>query len=127
MNTTTEELPREEAKERSHTPGPWRAIEWSCHARTSVVRENDAGVQVYVAECAGLGEDTELAIANARLIAAAPEFLKALVAIERLDGEANTTALPDFRRMLAIASGIARAAIQSSQVHLRSVAPSRES
>lgn len=56
----------------SHTPGPWRAVEWTCHDATSVL----AGDRQQIAECSGFGRDTrESAIADARLIAAAPELL----------------------------------------------------
>lgn len=56
----------------THTPGPWKAIEWTCHAPTTVVAE---GGQV-IADCGRVGIDASEA--NARLIAAAPEMLAAL-------------------------------------------------
>jgi hypothetical protein len=61
---------------RQHTPGPWAAECWSCHAPTTVLAQPRGQTRV-IAECAGpdsLDEDT----ANARLIAAAPELLEAL-------------------------------------------------
>lgn len=55
-----------------HTPGPWKAASWQCHAETSVM----AGSQ-QVAECSGLGRHSDDCLADARLIAAAPELLEA--------------------------------------------------
>ena len=57
---------------KTHTPGPWQAIEWTCHAPTTVVVDDDAVVtkKRVVADC-----DTT---ADARLIAAAPDLLVAL-------------------------------------------------
>lgn len=52
-----------------HTPGPWRAEEWRCHAATTVLVDDDTcltGKRV-IAEC-----ETE---EDAHLIAAAPELL----------------------------------------------------
>lgn len=60
-----------------HTPGPWKAIPWQCHAATSVVVERD-GTVIQVAECSGFGRMSDESIADARLIAAAPDLLLAL-------------------------------------------------
>lgn len=54
------------------TPGPWTAQEWSCHAPTTV----KAG-DLVVAECSGHGRNAEESIADAQLIAAAPNLLEA--------------------------------------------------
>jgi hypothetical protein len=56
-----------------HTPGPWKAVEWRCHAKTTV----KAG-EVVVAECSGQGRYASESIADAALIAAAPDLLDAL-------------------------------------------------
>jgi len=60
-----------------HTPGPWSAVEWSCHAATTVVADVD-GRRVVVADCSGHGRYATDSISDARLIAAAPELLEAL-------------------------------------------------
>lgn len=60
----------------NRTPGPWRAIEWRCHAATTVVIDDSTtatGKRV-IAEC----ETTE---GDARLIAAAPDLLEALIEV----------------------------------------------
>jgi hypothetical protein len=59
----------------THTPGPWQAIEWTCHAPTTVVVDDYTVVtkKRVVAEC----DNT----ADARLIAAAPDLLDALQAV----------------------------------------------
>lgn len=59
--------------EPKHTPGPWAATQWKCHAPTAI-RANG----ITIAETSGFGESIDLCIANARLIAAAPELLEAL-------------------------------------------------
>jgi hypothetical protein len=53
-----------------HTPGPWTAVEWRCHAKTTV----KAG-EVVVAECSGQGRYASESIADAALIVAAPDLL----------------------------------------------------
>ena len=66
-----------------HTPGPWIAREWRHHSPTTIVREVNGEV-VPIADCDGVGSgylmDPET-LANARLIAAAPELLEALRAL----------------------------------------------
>jgi hypothetical protein len=63
-----------------HTPGPWIARNWSCHSPTTVMTENPRTPRETVAECSGNGEQfgTDVCVANARLIAAAPDLLAAL-------------------------------------------------
>ncbi len=58
-----------------HTPGPWVAEQWACHARTTIttVTDND-GRRSVVAECRR-GLSLDVALANARVIAVAPEML----------------------------------------------------
>ncbi len=60
----------------AHTPEPWAAIKWSCHAKTTVVVDDPTVVtgKRVVAE-AGSEED-------ARLIAAAPELLAVVAELE---------------------------------------------
>lgn len=60
-----------------HTPGEWAAIEWRCHAKTTVVVE-DASVVTGKRVIA----DVETSEDDARLIAAAPELLEALQSAE---------------------------------------------
>jgi hypothetical protein len=69
-----------------HTPGPWKAIEWACHAPTTVVSEC-FGAHIVVAECSGHGRHTDKSIADARLIAAALDLLTELEhELEELSG-----------------------------------------
>lgn len=66
------------------TPGPWAAIEWTCHARTTIVV--DYGHKKIVADCAPgpvSGYLDAEAEGNARLIAAAPDLLNALQSVNR--------------------------------------------
>lgn len=57
----------------AHTPGPW------CSYRTDVYQELDVE---FIADCDnGQIDDLEKAYANARLIAAAPDLLAALLAV----------------------------------------------
>lgn len=63
-----------------HTPGPWRAEEWSCHARTTVLVD-DASIitgKRVIAEC----ESEE----DARLIAASPDLLAVLIELTDIEG-----------------------------------------
>jgi hypothetical protein len=55
------------------TPGPWTAKEWCCHAATTVLSGDTV-----VAECSGHGRPSADSIADAKLIAAAPEMYEAL-------------------------------------------------
>lgn len=62
----------------THTPGPWTARAWRGHSPTTVVCETghpDLRPEVFViAEVEGRGDGAET-LANARLIAAAPDLL----------------------------------------------------
>lgn len=81
----------------AHTPGPWRAAEWSCHAPTTIVASGRTILPngtLIIAECGGQGRDTdETLMADARLIAASPEMLEALeqtqAALVLYDGHVN--------------------------------------
>ncbi len=54
-----------------HTPGPWKYIAWHGQHGVHDAMDNDV--------CETFGEDAE---ANARLIAAAPELLEALMRLD---------------------------------------------
>lgn len=64
-----------------HTQGPWVAKNWTCHAPTTVMRSTIPGENQVIAECSGNGTlfPQEMLEANARLIAAAPDLLAALI------------------------------------------------
>ena len=66
----------------THTPGPWQAQEWNCHAATTIISgDTNACCKdqfVVIAECSGNGRPSNECLADARLIAAAPELLAAL-------------------------------------------------
>ena len=59
---------------KTHTPGPWQAVNWTCHAPTTV----KAADGTVVADTSGFGRHTDDCIPDARLIAAAPELLESL-------------------------------------------------
>src|SRR4051794_36952820 len=61
----------------AHTPGPWRAVEWSCHAPTTISARRGTE-NVIIAECHGHGRHSDESLADACLIAAAPELLETL-------------------------------------------------
>ena len=66
-----------------HTPGPWHAREWNCHAKTTVgIGAPDGRGFLAIAECSGMGHHPDISSeqedANAQLIAAAPDLLEAL-------------------------------------------------
>lgn len=80
----------------SHTPGPWEACEWSCHARTTI----KSATGIVVAETNGLGRHSDECLADARLIAIAPELLE--FAKMYLDCLSTTTDLDaEAKRILA--------------------------
>lgn len=83
------------------TPGPWEAKNWSCHAPTTVM----AADRTVIAECAGLGRDADECIADARLIAAAPEPLEALQFVMSAHGEQLDTAFAQAQAAIAKATG----------------------
>ena len=72
--------------ETKHTPGPWRIST----ANPFAVNTSEAGIATaHGIDAANYSEffpSTEQAKANARLIAAAPELLEALLALEEVDG-----------------------------------------
>ena len=67
-----------------HTPGPWQAASPDDLEQKGVpvFARNPAGLRYYIATCSYMGTaDPAPALANARLIAAAPALLDALRAI----------------------------------------------
>lgn len=62
-----------------HTPGPWKV--------SQNVTRHVIGPEGGVVACAELTWTNEITEANARLIAAAPELLEALISLERLAGK----------------------------------------
>lgn len=57
-----------------HTPGPWAALPWRRHSPTTIVKQVNGVHVMTIADLQGDGFDPET-LANARLIAAAPELL----------------------------------------------------
>jgi hypothetical protein len=92
----------------AYTPGPWKAIEWTCHAPTTVVTD----IGLVVAECTGHGRDASESLGDARLIAAAPELLEALEKMMQLYDSALTG--PDPQSRPQEFAQIARAAIRKA-------------
>lgn len=67
-----------------HTKGPWKVLEHARgNKRTCVTTANGAPVHAVICEIdtKSVGTNDEIRLANARLIAAAPELLAALKAI----------------------------------------------
>lgn len=60
----------------TYTPGPWQACD-----RVVVVTVEGHGYGTHIADCAVGGANGKMQIANARLIAAAPDMLAALKAV----------------------------------------------
>jgi len=66
-----------------HTPGPWHNAPWTSHAAISILAHTGqrlAGQSwpTLIADCAPIDGYSDNALANARLIAAAPDLLAAL-------------------------------------------------
>lgn len=95
-----------------HTPGPWHAREWNCHAPTTVGVGADLRQFQPVAECSGLGSNfsNNEEEANARLIAAAPELLAALREFLAWGGQYNADHEAHIARYVTAVAG-ANAAI----------------
>ncbi len=80
---------RQNGKEAQHTPGPWRATPYSSVVGCVVTAQPDpARNSIRIAGVGGEGAASEV-IANARLIAAAPDMLAALQEIKRCDQHYN--------------------------------------
>ena len=83
------DLDRLEALARTATPGPWRAIAWTCHAPTTV-RAGAEGVTV--ADTTGHGRHSDVCAVDAAFIAAAhPATVLALIAQARAAAPAATS------------------------------------
>lgn len=94
-NKATDRIPAREAElatapcSGSHTPGPWKVDEAE-DLPLAVIRNNEDGEGI----CGEFGPRTPEHIANARLVAAAPEMFESLIAIwARLTGEFDNPAL----------------------------------
>lgn len=57
------------------TPGPWEAIEWACHAPTTIVATGGT----VIAECSGLGRPHATVLADAAFIVRAVNSHEALL------------------------------------------------
>jgi hypothetical protein len=88
------------------TADEWKAINWTCHAPTTVVSGRNAdGHMVVVAEC--VDYDPEVAIATARKIAGLPNVVRALQGLMALyDSDEGCRSTPEY-----IAAGAALAAM----------------
>lgn len=72
--------------ESTYTPGPWKAIEWNTHAATTVAQDKIGSHGfVVICECSGHGRHSKESLADARLIAAAPELFEVLEELAELD------------------------------------------
>ena len=84
----------------NHTPGPWQAKEFTRHAQTTVISADG----IVIAETTGFGRLADDCIADARLIAAAPELLEALKCVVRVADRA-TDEFDAARAAIAKATG----------------------
>lgn len=86
-----------------HTPGPWAFVaEGTAYAINT--HDSEGHVDAYIADTiGGLGPDVDLA--NARLIAAAPDLLYALEFVMSAHGEQLSTAFEYAQRAIAKAEG----------------------
>lgn len=88
----------------THTPGPWTARKWSCHAETTVTVDDLDCVtgKRTIADC-----ESE---ADAKLIAAAPELLSALRAIVKsLSDQDDEGLIEHAQQMIDARAAIAKA------------------
>lgn len=96
--------------EPKHTPGPWsvRKNDHSCVSgpRMSIDGSGRKIGTFTVASCLGYKDERE---ANARLIAAAPELLKALQACDRVFGAPNPDPLAAFATIEKARAAISKA------------------
>ena len=83
-----------------HTPGPWTAEAWNCHAATTV-RAGD----VTIAECSGHGRYSSESESDARLLALAPELLDCLRHTVRFFDQLSTNDIDNMRALIARATG----------------------
>ena len=102
----------------NHTPGPWLVWDSKGTARidhtTGVYRQPDSSDEQIIALCdedLSLSSDEQLA--NARLIAAAPELLEALQQLDRLLDYTKSGAFSDYDRAKCVV--VARAAIAKAR------------
>jgi hypothetical protein len=90
------------------TPGSWRAEEWSCHAKTTVLTDDPLHFsgKREIADC-----QTE---EDARAIAALPDLIEAALAAERLltraGWRADNTFDPEAVTLAKLRAAIAKAA-----------------
>jgi hypothetical protein len=100
-------------KTTNHTPGPW-SIEWNHQSNTpDFIRSFVNGEMQDIAEMSGEGKDSET-LANANLIASAPDLLSALrflladyVAIEGETLTGSSVPADMARAAIAKAEGVA--------------------
>jgi hypothetical protein len=106
--------------EQAHTPGPWEVNEIDATATEWGMLTVDVADDATDAVCQVFGENDGVdyerthaeAVANARLIAAAPDLLAALREIAELEGDCEQQ---QFRLTRFQASQIARAAIAKAR------------
>lgn len=88
-----------------HTPGPWTAQAWQCHAATSIMANGQQ-----IAECSGFGKLSYDCLTDARLIAAAPELLESLIAIVKSLADQDDEGLIEHaQQMIDARAAIAKA------------------
>lgn len=94
-----------------HTPGPWKTRRFDNEADG----RHNFTVQAALCEVARMSQvDQDVAEANARLIAAAPELLALAEKTEQLAGIAPWVGDPEMKRLLLSVADEARALIAKS-------------
>lgn len=91
-----------------HTPGPWTAVQqyanrWNIE--TQPVNHVPAGIAIVCTTVLEVGSNDKDTEANARLIAAAPDMLEALLSIENDDGRIPKTIWDMRNAAIAKATG----------------------
>lgn len=103
--------------EMKHTPGPWEACkpEEALHAVRRQIAHNPLGMII----CdVGYGETEEVNIANARLIAAAPDLLAALIGLDEAFCSLNYNMTREERHDARLKVIAARAAVTKATVQV---------
>ena len=88
------------------TPGKWSAINWVCHAPTTIVSDHD-GQRIVIAECSGHGRYAHESIADARVMAEAKEMFSELQSlITHMLGHGHTHEVAGAQALIARIQGV---------------------
>lgn len=96
-----------------HTPGPWVAKEFTCLAATTIIAEDGTPI----ADTTGFGRRADDCLADARLIAAAPDLLEYVQMVANLPTDAETDGgmtAADAIEILSTMIAVARAVLDEA-------------